>query len=208
MQHRIQVADHLLRARQVRFGDHEDVGNLQDAGFESLDTVSQVRRLDHDGRLADCADIDAVLSHADRLDQDQAEAHMREQVDQRRGGWRQPAFLPARGLAAHEQVWIAPRQHPYPVAQHRAAAYLAGGIDQQHRDSLAVLAQFRQEMIDQRALAGAGWTGDPDHMDRQFGLPKGIQRGNCVGPVVLDQCGKASQRGLITRPGAIEQSHR
>ena len=166
VQHRIQVADHLLRARQIRLGDHEDVGNLEDAGLESLDTVSQVRRLDHDGRVADCADIDAVLSNADRLDQDQAEAHMREQVDQRRGGGANPPSWP-------RVAWLRTKRSgsPHDSIRTRSPSTAPPLTWLEDRPAaprfVAVLAQFRQEMIDQRALAGAGRTGDADYVDRR-----------------------------------------
>jgi hypothetical protein len=45
-------------------------------------------------------------------------------------------------------------------------------------------------------------------VDRPLGQAEGIERGNCIGPVILDQGRQAGECRLVTRPCAIEQSHR
>jgi hypothetical protein len=41
--HAVEVANDLVGARQVGLGDYEDVGDLEDAGLERLDAVTQER---------------------------------------------------------------------------------------------------------------------------------------------------------------------
>src|SRR5439155_10227319 len=71
-EHLREVAGGLIRARSVRLVHDEDVGDLEDTGLDRLDVVAEARHRDEADRVDDAHDVDLLLSHPDRLDEDDA----------------------------------------------------------------------------------------------------------------------------------------
>ena len=69
-QHRLEVGDGAVGVGPVALADDVDVGDLEDAGLDRLDVVAQPGRRDDDRRVRRAHDLDLVLAHADRLDDD------------------------------------------------------------------------------------------------------------------------------------------
>ena len=61
-------------ARLVALVDHDEIGDLEQAGLDGLDLVAHLGRLEHDGRVGGGRHLDLALARADRLDQHQVEA--------------------------------------------------------------------------------------------------------------------------------------
>ena len=68
-QHRLDRRDHPIGAFVVRLVDHEDVGDLHDAGLERLHLVAGARHQRHDRDVGGAHDVHLVLADADGLDQ-------------------------------------------------------------------------------------------------------------------------------------------
>ena len=69
----LQCADfafHLLRALAITLVDHEDVGDLHDAGLDGLDVVAHAGNENHNRDVGEADDIDFILPDADGFDQD------------------------------------------------------------------------------------------------------------------------------------------
>jgi hypothetical protein len=69
-QHGLEVGDRPVRVGPVGLGDDVDVGDLEDAGLDRLDVVAQAGGGDDDRRVRRARDVDLVLAHADRFDDD------------------------------------------------------------------------------------------------------------------------------------------
>ncbi len=153
-----------LRAGLVGFVDHEDVGDLHDAGLDGLHIVAHARHQHHHGHLRHARDLDFVLAHAHGFDEDEVFAGGIQQRGQVRGGARQSADRAARGHGADEdaRIGVVP-QHADAVAQNGAAGTPAGGVDGDDAHGAALPAQLARQGIHQRALARARRAGDPDH---------------------------------------------
>ena len=62
----VEFALHAVGAGLVGLVDHEDVGDLHDAGLDRLDVVAHAGHQHHDGDLRDAGDFHFVLAHARR----------------------------------------------------------------------------------------------------------------------------------------------
>src|SRR3954464_11977034 len=163
-QHHLEVLGRLLHPVAVGLVDHEDVGDLQDSRLDGLDVVPQAGDGHHHDGVHRAHHVHLVLPHAHRLDEDPVEAGRVEQIDGVAGGAGQPAHGAAGGHRADEDAGIGVEgRHADTVAQQGAAGERAGGIDGQDAHRLPALADAAGETVHERALAGAGGTGDADH---------------------------------------------
>ena len=107
--------------------------------------------------------------------------------------------MPTRRHAANEDAGVARmRLHADAVAENRTAGERAGGIDGDDAHAHAARAQRPRDLIDQRALAGAGRPGDAQ---RPGAARAGIQRGHQGGGVrrlVLDETQGAGKRTRVS----------
>ena len=97
--------------------------------------------------------------------------------------------------------------HPDAVAQNGAAAERACRIDRQNPDRPFQTPVFRRQLVNQRALANAGRTGNPDHAG--FANPAGQprhQHGRHI-RIVLDEGNGARDRALVAGQNAVCQVH-
>ena len=95
-QHALKFQFHAVGARLVGLVDHEDVGNLHDAGLDGLDIVAHARH-QHDHRdLCQVGDLHFVLSHAYRFDDDVVPS-------------RRPSIRRARSAVARAKPPVVPR---------------------------------------------------------------------------------------------------
>jgi hypothetical protein len=125
--------------------------------------------------------VDLVLTHADGLDQDEAEPRGVHQVDAVGGRPREPAQRAARRHRADEDAGIESEiAHADAVAENRAARERRRRVDGEDADRATARAGHERQRAGQRALAGAGRAGDPDDL-RAPGV--GIEpRGQSFGP--------------------------
>src|SRR6185503_21032099 len=106
-------------------------------------------------------DVDFVLPHADRLDQNHILARSIQHERGVPGRPRQAAEVPARRHAPNEYgLVLGMRLHSQAVAEHRPSGERARRVDGDHADSLTVAAELRGQAVYERALPRARWTGD------------------------------------------------
>ena len=134
LEHAAQRPLGVLHARVVGLVDHQQVGDLQNAGLDRLDVIAHAGGLDHQGGVRQAGDIHLGLAHADRLDQDQVKAGGIEYLHQGGGGRGQPAQRTARRHRADEDARVAGQvAHADAVAQDGAAGEGTGGVHRHHR---------------------------------------------------------------------------
>ena len=122
-EHLREVTGGLVRARSVRLVHDKDVGDLEDTGLDRLDVVAEARHRDEADRVDDAHDIDLLLSHPDRLDEDDAVPDRVEHVHDARSRARESPGVTAARHAAYEQAFVERAfLHADPVAKKRAAA--------------------------------------------------------------------------------------
>ena len=162
-EHRFDRRGHPIGAFAIRLVDHEDVGDFHDPGLERLHVVAGARHQSHDRDVGGADNVDLVLADADGLDNHDVLAAG---VEHERGLARRPrqaAEVSARRHAADEHAAVAGmRLHSHPIAKNGAATVGAGGVDRDDADGLAGAAERRGHAIDERALAGAGRSGDAE----------------------------------------------
>ncbi len=125
---------------------------------------------DRDVRRAD--DLDFVLANAHGLDEDDVLPRGVEGKRNVARGARQSAKVAARRHAADEDAGIAGmRLHPHAIAKDRAAGERARRVDGDDADRTARGADGRRQLVDERALAGAGRPRDADQ-ERAAGAGK------------------------------------
>ena len=93
--------------------------------------------------------------------------------------------------------------HPNPVPEERPARPRAGRIHRHNADLLALPSVGRDQLVDQRALAGAGIAGDPDHGRVPLETVQPLQRGLAGRFLVLQQRDQARDRPGLSRLDAI-----
>ena len=117
--------------------DHEDVGDLHDAGLQRLHIVAGARHQRHDRDVGGADDVDLVLADADGLDEDDVLAARVEHERGLAGRARQAAEMAARRHAADEHAVVAGmRLHAHAIAEDGAAGERAGRIDGDDADGL------------------------------------------------------------------------
>ena len=156
-QHGLQFRRRPVRSGVVGLVDHEHVGDLHHPRLQGLHAVAAPGHRHHQRDVGGPRHLDFGLPHPHRLDDDDVEPRRVEHEGGVAGGPRQPPELAAAGHAPHEHAGVAGvRLHPDPVAEHRAAAERAAGIDGQHADRPAAGPQDPGEAVDQGALPDPG----------------------------------------------------
>jgi hypothetical protein len=126
----------------------------------------------------------------------------------RRGARRrgQAAQPPAGGHRADEDVLVARvDDDPRAIAQQRATRALGGRVDGEHGDAAAARAPGRDEVRQQRRLAGARGTGDADDVGRRLapergrgdGVQQRVDLSALCGRPVLDEVEHRGRGGAI-----------
>ena len=140
---------------EVGLRDDEHVGDLHDPRLQELQDVAAAGlHHDRDG-IGHLGHLGLGLTDADGLDDDDVERRgERVGGGARRGG--EAAEPPAGGHRADEDALVARvDDDPRAVAEQRAARALGGRIDGEHRDAAPARAPRRDEVRQQRRLAGA-----------------------------------------------------
>ncbi len=70
MEHHLQRLDGAIGSRLVGLVDHQNIGDLQDAGLDGLNVVAHAWRFEDDGGVGGAGNVYFGLTGADRLDQD------------------------------------------------------------------------------------------------------------------------------------------
>ena len=111
-----------LRVGPVGLGDDMDVRDLEDAGLDRLNVVAQAGGGDDDRRVRGARDVDFVLAHANRFDDDDLVPGRVEDVDRVERSAGEPAERSARGHAPDEHTGVAADfTHPDAIAENRPA---------------------------------------------------------------------------------------
>ncbi len=187
-----------LRSGVVGFVNHEDIRDLHDARLDGLYVVAHPWNQHHDCHLRHTGDLNFVLTHPHRFDDDEVLAGRVHQRGHIGGSPRQPAGCSARGHGADEDAGVGVMaEHADAVAQDRAAGAPAGGVHRDDGGGASLAAQLARHGIHQRALARARRTGDADHhrvSGARLQLAQHFQRPRIA---ILDPRGGAGQRARI-----------
>ena len=152
---------HALRAGTIGLVDHEDIGDLHDAGLDRLHIVTHARDEHHHGYLRDGSNLDFVLPDADRLDDDVIPAGGVHQARQIGGRPCNATHGPAGGHRADEDSGVGVvLLHADAIAQNGAAGGATARVHGEDGDGLSLLAQFQREGVHQRALSRSRRAGD------------------------------------------------
>ena len=109
---------------------------------------------DDDPDVGKPRDVELVLTDADRFDEDDVEPRGVEHVSRPGRRAREASELSPRRQTADEDAGIGRvRLHPHTVTEERAAAERARRIDREHTDRPPRAAKFRDQPIDECALA-------------------------------------------------------
>ncbi len=199
------LAFHTVGAFAVAFVDHEDVGDLHDAGFDALHVVAHAGDEDDDGDIGDAHDVDFILADANGLDHNQVAAGGVEHGGNVGGGARQSAQGAARGHAANVDAGVGEVVlHADAVAEDGAAGVRAGGIDGDDADGLILLAIVLGQLVDQRALASAGRAGESEDAGVAGLRKRGFEQIGPAGGAVLDGGDGAGEGERIAGAKAVE----
>ena len=96
-------------------------------------------------------DVEFVLAHADRLDDDRVESERGERVGDSVAGLCQPAKLSARGHGADEDTRVfRVLLHANAIAEEGAACEGRRGVNRHHRDAGSALPKGGHELAHQR----------------------------------------------------------
>jgi hypothetical protein len=159
------VAQRVLRALAVEFVDRDEVGEVEHVDLLELRRGAELG-CHHVQRDIDVGDDRRVaLPDAGRLDDNQVEARHfagRDDVGQRLADL---AAGVSRRQRAHVDARVLDRIHPDPVAEQRAAGLPPRRIDRDDRDPQPVLLvepEAADDLVGQRALAGAAGAGDAE----------------------------------------------
>ena len=205
-QHLREVTRGLVRAGTVGLVHHEHVGDLEHAGLDGLDVVTEPGNGDEAHGVGDAHDLDLLLPHSDGLDQNDAVPERVEDVDDARGGARETAGVTAARHAADEEALVEETlAHPNAVAEDRAAAEGRRRVHRDDPDTVGRRPVRAGEPVDERALATARWTGDTDDLRVTGERIQRAQRVRSAGLVVLDDGQKPRGRSFVAGPSAPQQ---
>ena len=103
---RLDRRHHAIGAVAIALVDHEDVGDLHDAGLERLHVVAGARHQHDDRDVGGADDVDFVLADADGFDDHEALAGGVEHQRRIAGRAREAAHVAARRHAADEHLLV------------------------------------------------------------------------------------------------------
>ena len=158
-----QLGRQLFAAGEIVLVDHVDVRDFEDARLHGLHRIARVG-LEHQHHAVDQgADGGVGLSDAHGLEHDPVEAVSLHGEQQIRDVVREPVVGLAAGDRADVEVGVLGHGvHAHAIAQDRASAQRAAGVDGEHAHAPATLEQLPGQPRDQRALAGSRSAGHPD----------------------------------------------
>src|SRR5438132_4950668 len=202
-EHRAHFVEHRLGCRMVHFVDRDHVWNLHDPSLERLDRVPGARHQHEHDRVGDFDHLDLALAGAHGLEENEVLAGRVEDEHRLQRRLREPALVAAGSHRADEDLRVEEVVgQADPVAEERSLRERARGVDRDHADGAARLADVADERADQRRLADSGW---PGHADRVGLSGLGIELtddlvGERLG--VLDQRDRAGERPPVAGPDA------
>ena len=179
---------------EIGLVDDEDVGDLEDAGFEDLNGVPGRGRRDHDGRVGRLHDLELGLADADRLEQASVAARGIDETDRLPGRRCEPAEMTTRRHAPDEHAGIERvAHHPDAIAQDRPPGEWARGVhgDDAHQVSLGPPAL--DHLVAEGALAASRGAGDADHPSAAGSLPHLPEKLGDARIAILDHADRARQ---------------
>ncbi len=206
--HRSHFFFHPVGAVAIALVDHENIGNLHNAGLDALHIVAHAGHQHNDGDVGQAHDVDFILADAHGFEQQALLAAGLDHGGNIRRGAGEAAQRAAGRHAAHVEAGIGiVLPHADAIAQDGSAGVGAGGVDGNHSDGRLLRAVSASEPIDQRALTGAGRAGDADaHRGAAIGkaagknLPRGWR-------VIFHQRNCPRQRAYVSLAHAPDQLH-
>ena len=164
------IAQRVLAALAVEFVDRDEVGIVQHVDLFELAGRAELRRHDIEREVDIGHDAGVALADARRLDDHQVEAGRLAHLNRPGRDRRHLAFGAAGRDGAHVNPAAVDRVHADAVAEQGAAGAPAGRVDGDQRNAQIglVLAEPLDDLVGQRALAGAARAGDAE--DRRADL--------------------------------------
>ena len=200
----LQVADDLGRSGQVRLVDHEDIGDLEDAGLDDLDGVAARRRRDHHGGVGRLHDLELGLADTDGLEQASIAAGRIEEADRLACGGGEPSEVAASRHAADEYTGVERvPDHSHPISEDRPAGKGAGGIDSDDADLVSAGPPALDDLVAEGALAAPRGAGHPDNTSQAGTFANLTEEVGDPGIPVLDHPDRTSQRARVSRHEAF-----
>ncbi len=193
---------HLLDSGAIALVDDEDVADFHDAGFQRLNIVAHSRNQNDDRNIRQLHDIDFVLADADCFHEDRIPRGGVQDTNHVGGCRRESTQMPSCRHASDEDSGVGGKGlHADAIPKDCAAGERAAWIDGNNPNLRAVLPIRGRQPVDERALAGAGASGDSDdarlsRVGKQ--LPQKVVPCGCA---VFDERDGSSQRSRI----AIEE---
>ncbi len=197
---------HPVGAVAIALVDHENIGNLHDAGLDALHIVAHSGNQHNDGYVGQAHDIDFILADAHGLQQQPMLAAGLDHGGNIRRATGEAAQRASGRHAAHVKAGIGiVLLHPDAISQDGSAGVGAGGVDGNHSDGRLLRAIPASKPIDQRALTGARRAGHADaHRGAAIGKAAGknLPRGRCV---IFHQRNGPRQRAYVSLAHARNQ---
>ena len=163
--HVFEVFDGAIRAVSIGFVDHEHVGYFENPCLDRLDVIAQSGNHHHDGGLGRPDDVDLVLSHAHRFDQNDVEPHGVQDNDYIVRGARQSAQLTACRHGSDEYVGIDGMiHHADSVTKNGASAEGRRWVDRHDAHALVEFSVLGDELIHQGRLPRSWIAGDANDL--------------------------------------------
>ncbi len=205
-EHLLEVADRLIGPGPVGFVDDEDVADLEEAGLVGLHAVAPPGVEDHDGGVGRFDDLDLGLTDPDGLDDHKRFPDGVEHGDHPGGRLGDAPEVAATGHRPHVDAGIADVVlHPDPVAEDRSSRERAGRIDGEDRHFVAVSTDQRDELVGEGALAGAGGTGESDHVGVPGARIQLAEEFLGSGASIFDEADQPGQGASISIQGTFEE---
>ena len=203
-QHRVDRRRHPIGAFPIGLVDHEDIGDLHDAGLQGLHLIAGAGHERHNRHIRGAHDVHFVLPDSDGLNDDDVVPGRVEDDGGFGGRPREASQMASRRHAADKHALVfGVRLHAHAVAQNRSAAVRARRIDAQHADGTPALANLCREPVHERALAGARRSGDADEIRASGVLEDAADEARAFGRFVFDQGNGARDRARIARQQAV-----
>ena len=170
------VAQRVLTTAPVELVQYDERGEVEHVDLLELARGAVLGRHHVEREIDEVDDLRVALADACGLDDHDPEPLCPQERHGRPEGRARGDVLAAGGEGAHERPLAAQAVHPDPVAEECAAGAPAGRVDRDDgdRELGEPLEQAREDLVRDRALAGAAGAGDADDRGaRSRRLPRG-----------------------------------
>lgn len=190
--------------------DNDEVGEFHDAALDALELVAEVGRLEEEEAVDHGVGFDLGLTDAYCLDDDGVEASGLAKEDGLAGGAGDASEGTRGGGRADEGLRMGREErHARLVGEDAAARALAGGVDGEDRDTMALSDEKAAERLDEGALAGARDAGDAKADGTatvgEALLDDLLGKGGVLGERALEEGDGTGERSAVGRKDALNK---